>query len=305
MVNFRKHSFHLFRLAGIDVSLHWSWFLVALYEISARSGSYSSPIWNVLEVLAFFGIITMHEFGHALACRQTGGKADHIMLWPLGGVAFVNPPPRPGATLWSIAAGPLVNVALYPVFLELAIWSRAQGWALTMPNVYTLVQTLAFVNIVLLVFNLLPIYPLDGGQILRSLLWFVLGRARSLGVATVIGFAGVAAMLGFAFWTKDFWLGLIAIFALMSCWGGLQQARVLSKFAKLPRRPEFACPTCKSSPPLGAFWKCSQCQTRYDTFLTHAVCPHCGAREAMTQCADCGRSSPVGEWSGRTILSPG
>ena len=304
MANFRKQSIHLFRLAGIDVSLHWSWFLVALYEISARSGSYSSPIWNVLEYLALFAIVTMHEFGHALACRQTGGKADHIMLWPLGGVAYVNPPPRPGATLWSIAAGPLVNVALYPVLLALSLWSRSQGWALTMPNVYTLVQTVAFINIVLLVFNLLPIYPLDGGQILRSLLWFGLGRARSLGVATVIGFAGVVAMLGFAFWTKDFWLGLIAIFVLMSCWGGLQQARALSRFAKLPRRAEFACPACKSSPPLGAFWKCSHCQTRYDTFLTQAVCPHCGAHEAMTQCADCGRSSPVGDWSGHTILSP-
>ena len=56
-----------------------------------------------------------HEFGHALACRQVGGSANQIILWPLGGVAYVNPPQRPGATLWSIAAGPLVNVALLPV----------------------------------------------------------------------------------------------------------------------------------------------------------------------------------------------
>ncbi len=305
MANFRKQSLHLFRLAGIDVSLHWSWFLVALYEISARSGSYSSPIWNAFEYLALFAIVTMHEFGHALACRQTGGRADHIMLWPLGGVAYVNPPPRPGATLWSIAAGPLVNVALVPILFALSAWSRAQGWALTMPNAYTLVQSIVIINFVLLVFNLLPIYPLDGGQILRSLLWFGLGRARSLGAVAIIGFAGVAGLIGFAVWTKDFWLGLIAIFVLMSCWGGLQQARALSRFAKLPRRAEFACPTCKSSPPLGAFWKCSQCQTRYDSFLSQAVCPHCGAHEAMTQCADCGRSSPVSEWSASTLLSPG
>ena len=58
----------------------------------------------------------MHEFGHALACRQVGGKANQIMLWPLGGVAYVSPPQRPGAMLWSIAAGPLVNVVLVPVF---------------------------------------------------------------------------------------------------------------------------------------------------------------------------------------------
>jgi Zn-dependent protease len=70
-----------------------------------------------LEYLALFSIVLMHEFGHALACRQVGGTADQILLWPFGGVAYVNPPQRPGAMLWSIAAGPLVNVALFPLLL--------------------------------------------------------------------------------------------------------------------------------------------------------------------------------------------
>src|ERR1051325_5213562 len=110
----RQGSFHLFRLAGIDLYLHWSWFLVAAFEISARSKSYSSIFWNVLEYVALFLIVALHEFGHSLACRQVGGIANRIVLWPLGGVAFVDPPPRPGAVLWSIAAGPLVNVVLAP-----------------------------------------------------------------------------------------------------------------------------------------------------------------------------------------------
>ena len=92
--------------------LHWSWFLVAVYEIQGRAGRYSSITWNVLEYLALFLIVLLHEFGHSLACRQVGGRANQIVLWPLGGVAYVDPPPRPGATLWSIAAGPLVNVVL-------------------------------------------------------------------------------------------------------------------------------------------------------------------------------------------------
>ena len=111
MTTLRQGSMHLFRFAGIDVFLHYSWFLVALIEIDSRSKSYSSISWNVLEYLALFLIVMMHEFGHALACRQVGGTANRIVLWPLGGVAYVNPPQRPGATLWSIAAGPLVNVA--------------------------------------------------------------------------------------------------------------------------------------------------------------------------------------------------
>ena len=122
-----------------------------------------------------------------LACRQVGGTADRIVLWPLGGVAYVNPPPRPGATLWSIAAGPLVNVVLVPILSLLGIVSRSLGWAAAMPDFQALLRAVWFINFGLLIFNMLPIYPLDGGQILRSLLWYVLGRARSLMVAASIG----------------------------------------------------------------------------------------------------------------------
>ena len=66
--------------------------------------------------LGCFCIVLTHEFGHQLACRSVGGKTHDIVLWPLGGVAYVSPPQRPGAQLWSIAAGPLVNVVLIPIF---------------------------------------------------------------------------------------------------------------------------------------------------------------------------------------------
>ena len=108
-----KGSIHLFRFAGINVYLHWSWFLVAIYQISYRMQiphGYTSVVWCVYEYLALFLIVLLHEFGHSLACRSVGGRADQIVLWPLGGVAFVDPPQRPGATLWSIAAGAFVNV---------------------------------------------------------------------------------------------------------------------------------------------------------------------------------------------------
>src|ERR1035441_5506364 len=81
------------------------------------------------------------------------------------------------------------------------------------------------INIGLLVFNILPIYPLDGGQILRSLLWFPLGRARSLMVATVLGFAGVAGFIGLAVFSHSFWFGAIAVFILLNCWRGVRQVQ--------------------------------------------------------------------------------
>src|SRR6266545_8157291 len=129
-----RGGIRLFRLFQIDVYLHWLWIVVAVYEINTRSRDYSSIAWNVAEYLALFLIVLLHEFGHALACRQTGGQADTIVLWPLGGVAYVAPPQRPGATLWSIAAGPLVNLILLPVALALALTAAGLGWTDTLPN---------------------------------------------------------------------------------------------------------------------------------------------------------------------------
>src|SRR5579863_578248 len=142
----RQGSFRIFRIAGIDVYLNWLWFIFAIYEIQARTTEYSSPIWNVLEYLSLFVIVTMHEFGHALACRSVGGTANQIVLWPLGGVAYVNPPQRPGATLWSLAAGPLVNVALLPILFAIDALGRSAGWAETMPDVQKFVGAVLLID---------------------------------------------------------------------------------------------------------------------------------------------------------------
>ncbi|MEO0054112.1 MAG: hypothetical protein RLZZ50_59, partial [Verrucomicrobiota bacterium] len=194
MLPTREGSVRLFRLFGIEVSLHWSWFAVALYTLISRADEYSSAVWNVAEYLALFTIVLMHEFGHSLACRQTGGQADKILLWPLGGVAFVAPPQRPGAQLWSIAAGPLVNVALVPLLYGLLWVLDRQGVGETHPDLLECVFTANVINVVLLVFNLMPVYPLDGGQIFRSVLWYGIGPVKSLIVATGIGLLGGAAL---------------------------------------------------------------------------------------------------------------
>jgi len=300
----RQGSIRLFQFSGIQVFLHWSWFLVAVFEIQSRAGSYSSVLWNVLEYLALFLIVMFHEFGHALACRQVGGRADTIVLWPLGGVAYVDPPPRAGATLWSIAAGPLVNVAFVPVLLAIGTFIKTSGLATTMPDLIHLIRSIAWINLALLIFNILPVYPLDGGQVFRSLLWFILGRARSLMVAVVFGFLGVAAFILYAVRVRDTWLGLIAFYMGINCWSGFKQAQALSQLAKIPRRQGYACPTCQNAPPIGEYWKCGNCHMPFDTFATGAVCPHCSARYEMTRCIDCGRQHPLAEWMGQTILAP-
>jgi Zn-dependent protease len=300
----RQGSFRLFRFAGIDVYLHWSWFLVAAYEVMHRAGGYSSMTWNALEYAALFLIVLLHEFGHALACRSVGGQADQIVLWPLGGVAYVSPPQRPGAMLWSIAAGPLVNVLLLPVLGLLWAVSKSSGWAEAMPNAHGLLKTVLIINFGLLFFNLLPVFPLDGGQILRSLLWFVLGRARSLMATTILGFFGVALLIGAAVWMQSVWFGILSAFILMNCWSGFQQARLLARVAEGPRHAGFACPACKTAPPAGLFWTCGRCQARFDTFVTHAVCPQCGTQFSVTHCAQCGTASPIDQWMLADAPSP-
>ena len=300
----RQGSIHLFRFSGIDVFLHWSWFFVAIYEIQTRAGSYSSVTWNILEYLALFLIVLLHEFGHALACRQVGGRANRIVLWPLGGVAYVDPPPRPGATLWSIAAGPLVNVALIPILALMASLTGSQIW-IDGPSFDGLLPTVFWINVGLLAFNILPVYPLDGGQIFRSLLWFVIGRGPSLMVATILGLIGVVGFIGLALLRGSLWYGALAVFVLMNCWGGLKHAQALLRMSKLPRRDGFSCPTCHTAPPLGAYWKCGRCGQPFDTFATGAVCPNCHSQFPATHCLDCGRQHPLPEWAGQTLVAPG
>jgi Zn-dependent protease len=296
MPGIRQGTIHLFRVAGIDVYLHWSWFIIAIIEVVYLRNRYTSIVWSVLEYLALFVIVLLHEFGHALACRQVGGKANRIMLWPLGGVAFVDPPLRPGPMLWSLAAGPLVNVALMVPLGAAYFLVSSRGWPDPSPDPYTWLNWIFWINIGLLVFNLLPIYPLDGGQILRSLLWFVMGRGRSLQVATVIGFIGAAGFVCFALKRESTWLILISGYMLLSCWSGWKVARALIRMEKVPRREGYACPSCGAKPPAGPHWHCPKCRQSFDTFETGAACPSCQSQFANTMCMDCQKTSPIRDW---------
>src|SRR5437588_8306621 len=130
----QRGSIRLFRVAGIDVFLHWSWFFFALLRLQSTRANdpfdfvhYQAQVWYAVEYLALFGLVLLHEFGHVLACRSVGGIANCIVLWPLGGIALVDPPARPGALLWSIVAGPLVNALLIVPTAGFWLVCRAAG----------------------------------------------------------------------------------------------------------------------------------------------------------------------------------
>src|SRR4051812_14762465 len=293
-------SLRFFRFRGIQVYVHWVWFLWAFYQISTRSRAYSSIGWNIAEYLSLFVIVLMHEFGHAFACRQTGGKAEEIVLWPLGGVAYVEPPPRPGAELWSIAAGPLVNVVLFPILWVAMFVSHVSGLSARVPDFGNFLFMLFWINRGLLIFNLLPIYPLDGGQILRSLLWFWLGAARSLQVAAVIGLIGVPALALYAISQASgnvLFIGFMGYFLFQQCLAGFRISKTMLTIERLPKHPEFACPRCRQAPPVAPVWLCPKCGQRFDAFLTRGTCPHCQSALPVIACVNCRTAHPLEQWT--------
>lgn len=276
----------LFSLRGIPVHLHWSWFLVGVIEVIWRSDMHSHWIWGAVEFVMLFALVLLHEFGHAFACRQVGGSVDRILLWPLGGMAQVRPPQRPGAQLWALVAGPLVNLVL--AIPAVVAWFALAG-LLPGDGFANALVTFAVLNVALFVFNMLPIYPLDGGQVLRSVLWFFIGRDRSLLVAASLG--AVAAAVGTiaaAVYLNELILVAIGVFAVWRSWVAIQVARARLRVMSLPTHPRARCPACGKAPPAGPILRCpsGHAMSPYDGEPPGA-CPECDAVIAGVACMHC------------------
>lgn len=309
----RSHRFsiRLFRLFGIDVYVNWTWLLVAVIMVQVQSsGKDALPLATSAALyLGLFTIVLLHEFGHALACKSVGGRAEQIVLWPLGGVAYVDPPMRPAAVLWSLAAGPLVNVALIPVtlvLLSLAYFLTGPFYLLTdQGSPWTqLALLLTIVNGSILLFNLLPIYPLDGGQILQTLIWFVAGRSMSLLIVSIIGLVGAAALIAFSLPASGYWLAIMGMFLLFQSWNGLRYARHLRRLEAAPRHYHFACPWCRQAPPALFLWPCPACGVRFDFFADPGHCPKCSRSYHVAPCPYCNHQFPLPLWTANPIPQP-
>jgi Zn-dependent protease len=186
-------SYSLGRVAGIRIGLHWSvLLLLGLLMWTLASGIFpeTNPglgddvyfTMAVVAALAFFGSILLHELGHAVQATRDGVGIDGITLWLFGGVArFTGMFPSPGAEFRIAVAGPLVSLALGLGFVGIA-------WVPGLPEpVDAVCAWLGFINLALLVFNLLPALPLDGGRMLRAALWRWKGDLRT---ATRLAAAG-------------------------------------------------------------------------------------------------------------------
>lgn len=190
-------SFRLGRIAGVEVGVNWSWLVVfaliswslAVAVFPAQNPGLSDRVYitmALVSALLFFVSLLAHELGHARVARREGMEIDGITLWLFGGVArFRGMFPSAGAELRIALAGPAVSLLIGVVCVSIA-------WALALPtSMDAVLAWLGYINLLLLAFNLLPALPLDGGRVLRALLWQAKGE---FGWAT-----SVAAEIGRAF----------------------------------------------------------------------------------------------------------
>lgn len=199
-------SWKLGRVAGIDVFVHPTFLLVFLFTDVIRNGPLA-----ILLVLAVFGCVLLHEFGHALMARRFGIETEDITLYPIGGVARLRRLPRaPGAELLIALAGPAVNFAIVGMLLLLRWVGLLDDLAETATGFF--LEQMIVVNLFLGLFNLIPAFPLDGGRVLRALLSGWLGRVQATHVAASIG-RGLAVLFGLSVLYTGYWIHLaLAIF---------------------------------------------------------------------------------------------
>lgn len=219
------------------------WFVVfaigqVVWSISLEA---VGPWFAAVEMGVLFTLVLLHEFGHVFACRAVGGTADDVLLWPLGGLAACHPPHNWRADLATTLGGPMVNVLLLPA-TSLGLWASGAGGAILF-NPFDASATLGslagwgvialwyahFLNIVLLGFNLLPMFPLDGGRVLHALAWARMDERRGRELAANVGLIAAIALGVLSLPGRQTHILGVAIFCGLVCWQERQRLRTESE----------------------------------------------------------------------------
>lgn len=228
-----RSQIKLGRIAGIGVGLHYSWFIIALLIIFSLVNQFRSatPRWSstivwtsaIITGLLFFAALLMHELAHSLAARAHGMRVQAITLFALGGISQIETDvPDARAEFWIAIAGPITSTVIGILFLGIA---RMAGWLPgTAPAnaIVAVLLWLGYINLLLAAFNMIPGFPLDGGRVLRALIWWITQSAdRSMRLAAqageVVAFAFIVLGLMRFFVGANFgglWIAFIGWFLL-------------------------------------------------------------------------------------------
>ena len=289
-------SFKVARIAGIPVGISpWWLVIVALITWSLGAGYYPVEVKGIAplasyglglaSVLLLFASILAHEFGHALVARRRGVEIEEIDLWLLGGVSRMKGQPKtPGDELAFALAGPAVTAVIAAVFG--AVWlllpSSAPSW------LHALIVYEAEVNGLILAFNLIPAFPLDGGRVARALLWRRSGdisRATesAAGLGRVFGYLmvvfGVLATFGGAF--EGLWIALIGMFVVAAAKAELLQEEVTAAFGGVVARDLMSHPAIS----IASDATLDEAQAQFASYRYNAFPGH-RSRRARDRCAE-------------------
>jgi Zn-dependent protease len=217
-------SFRLGRLFGIPVYMHWT-FLLLLGFVAFGQGVRSGPgaaLGGIVFVTTIFGCVVLHELGHALAARRYGIGTRDVTLLPIGGLARLERmPDDPRQELWVALAGPAVNLAIAGALgVGLAVIGSVGALSWTGGS---FAARLMAVNLGLVVFNLLPAFPMDGGRVLRSLLAHRVSYVQATDTAATVG-RGMAILFGVA---GLFFNPMLILIALFVWTGATQEAQMV------------------------------------------------------------------------------
>ncbi len=199
-------------MRGIRIEVHWTFTLLLIWVVFLdiqRGGTTNTALMNIILILLLFLCVILHELGHALAARRFNINTKKITLLPIGGVASLEKmPEKPGQELIVALAGPAVNVIIAMLLFLVVPMKNYFGLdadslvqLLAAPALETLLFYLFIANVMLVVFNLIPAFPMDGGRVFRALLAFTMDRARATEIAAGLGqaLAVVFFMLGLIF----------------------------------------------------------------------------------------------------------
>lgn len=252
----------LFHVRGIRIAVDWSWFLVLFLvifwlsqfygNVLGESSSSSTPfVLAILSAFGFFGSIVLHELGHAMAALRNGIGISSIQLWIFGGMARMSRESDSPATEFKVAvAGPLVTLAIVVVLTAIGIGAAgAEGFRKAVliesdsgvSGLLAMVGWLASINLLVLVFNLLPAFPMDGGRIVRAIAWWRSGdRTSATRFAANLGRVFAYIFIGAGLWLivigavfAGVWLALIGFVVNGSARAATAQTAITSGISKL------------------------------------------------------------------------
>lgn len=222
-----ERAWHIGTFANIPVKIHWTFILILVYVGSTAASHGSAWLAIVIElcfVLTMFLCVVLHEFGHALTAKRYGIETEDIILLPIGGVARLrNLPEKPIQELIIAIMGPMVNVIIAIILFSylfsrfgVEYFSIENFGGLDFASWYGFIPLLMISNILLVLFNMIPAFPMDGGRVLRALLAMGLGRLRATKIASIIGQIICVILVLTGLYYEAYTLSIIGVFIFFS-----------------------------------------------------------------------------------------